>query len=129
MSGSFRIAPDVRFRVIDDEVVVVRQGEGDVLVFNQVAARVIQLVGEGLTPQQIGDRAVDEFDAPEMVMLVVNANPANHTDGAPKVVLDIALDVPPAEETVSWVLIAGLLAATVVVLVLLLYMRQKGLKS
>ena len=71
----------------------------------------------------------DEFDAPEMMMLVVNANPANHTDGAPKVVLDIALDVPPAEETVSWVLIAGLLAATVVVLVLLVYMRQKGLRS
>ena len=65
MSGSFRIAPDVRFRVIDDEVVVVRQGEGDVLVFNQVASRVIQLVSEGLSSQQIGDRAVDEFDAPE----------------------------------------------------------------
>jgi hypothetical protein len=65
MSSSYRIAPDVRYRVIDDEAVVVRQNEGDVLVFNQVAARVIQLVGEGLSPQQIGDRAVDEFDAPE----------------------------------------------------------------
>jgi len=65
MLGSFRIASDVRYRVIDDEAVVVRQGEGDVLVFNQVAARVIQLVGEGLTSQQIGDHAVDEFDAPE----------------------------------------------------------------
>mgnify|MGYP001814352606 CR=1 FL=1 len=65
MSGSFRIAPDVRYRVIDDEAVVVRQGEGDVLVFNQVAARVIQLVGEGLSSQQISDRVVDEFDAPD----------------------------------------------------------------
>jgi len=65
MSSSFRIAPDVRYRVIDDEAVVVRQNEGDVLVFNQVAARVIQLVGEGLSTRQIGDRAVDEFDAPE----------------------------------------------------------------
>jgi hypothetical protein len=65
MSSSYRIAPDVRYRVIDDEAVVVRQNEGDVLVFNQVAARVIQLVGEGLSPQQIGDRAVDEFDARE----------------------------------------------------------------
>ena len=65
MPSAFRIAPDVRYRVIDDEAVVVRQREGDVLVFNQVAARVIQLVGEGLSPLQIGDRAVDEFDAPE----------------------------------------------------------------
>ena len=65
MPSAFRIAPDVRYRVIDDEAVVVRQREGDVLVFNQVAARVIQLVGEGLSLQQIGDRAVDEFDAPE----------------------------------------------------------------
>jgi len=65
MPSAFRIAPDVRYRVIDDEAVVVRQREGDVLVFNQVAARVIQLVGEGLSPQQIRDRTVDEFDAPE----------------------------------------------------------------
>lgn len=68
MPSAFRIAPDVRYRVIDDEAVVVRQREGDVLVFNQVAARVIQLVGEGLTSQQIGDHAVDEFDAPEAVI-------------------------------------------------------------
>ena len=68
MPSAFRIAPDVRYRVIDDEAVVVRQREGDVLVFNQVAARVIQLVGEGLSPQQIGDCAVDEFDAPEAMI-------------------------------------------------------------
>ena len=65
MSSSYRIAPEVRYRVIDDEAVVVRQREGDVLVFNQVAARVIQLVGKGLSSKQIGDRTVDEFDAPE----------------------------------------------------------------
>ena len=68
MPSSFRIAPDVRYRVIDDEAVVVRQREGDVLVFNQVAARVIQLVGEGLSSLQIEDRAVDEFDAPEAMI-------------------------------------------------------------
>ncbi|MFC2144534.1 PqqD family protein [Acidobacteriota bacterium] len=61
----FRVAPDVRYRLIDDEAIVVRQNEGDVLVFNDVAARVLQLVSEGLTPQQISDRAVEEYDAPE----------------------------------------------------------------
>jgi hypothetical protein len=64
MSSSFRIAKDVRYRVIDDEAVVVRQREGDVLVLNQVAARVLQLVGENLSPTEIGDRVVEEFEAP-----------------------------------------------------------------
>ena len=65
MSREFRITPEVRYRIIDDEAVVVRQGEGDVLVFNQVAARVVHLVGEGLDAQRIGDLLVDEYDAPE----------------------------------------------------------------
>ena len=65
MSDSFRVAPDIRYRVIDDEAVVVRQQEGDVLVLNQVAARVLQLVGEGLSPDQIGDRVAGEYEAPE----------------------------------------------------------------
>ena len=65
MSNSFRVSPEIRYRVIDDEAVVVRQREGDVLVLNQVAARVLQLVGEGLSPAEIGDRVVSEYEAPE----------------------------------------------------------------
>ena len=65
MASSFRISRDVRYRLIDDEAVVVRQREGDVLVLNEVAARVLQLVGEGLTPSQVGDRIVGEFEAPD----------------------------------------------------------------
>ena len=65
MSDSFRVSPDIRYRVIDDEAVVVRQREGDVLVLNEVAARVLQLVGEGLSPAEIGDRVVSEYEAPE----------------------------------------------------------------
>ncbi len=68
------------------------------------------------------------FDAPDMVMLVVNANPANQTDGSPQVVLDIALDVPPAEPA-PWGLVVFLLAAVVVVLVVLVYIRQERLRS
>jgi len=65
MLTSFKVAPDIRYRVIDDEAVVVRQSEGDVLVLNEVAARVLQLVGEGLSPTEIGDRVVNEYEAPE----------------------------------------------------------------
>jgi uncharacterized membrane protein len=68
------------------------------------------------------------FDAPDTVMLVVNANPANATDGSPKAVLDIALDVPPAEEA-PWGLVAILIAATVVVLAVLIYIRSERLRS
>ena len=68
MSRSFRVAPDIRYRVIDEEAVVVRQREGDVLVLNQVAARVLQLVGQGLSPTEIGDRVTGEFEAPEAVI-------------------------------------------------------------
>ena len=70
MSRSFRVAPDVRYRVIDDEAVVVRQREGDVLVLNQVAARVLQLVGEGLSPDEIGDRVAGEYEVPEATIRV-----------------------------------------------------------
>ena len=68
MSRSFRVAPDIRYRVIDEEAVVVRQREGDVLVLNQVAARVLQLVGQGLSPTEIGDRVTGEYEAPEVVI-------------------------------------------------------------
>ena len=70
MSRSFRVAPDIRYRVIDDEAVVVRQREGDVVVLNQVAARVLQLVGEGLSPDEIGDRVAGEYEAPEATIRV-----------------------------------------------------------
>jgi hypothetical protein len=65
MSITFKVSPDVRYRVIDDEAVVVRQGEGDVLVLNEVAAKVLQLVGEGLSAPEIGNRLSSEYEAPE----------------------------------------------------------------
>ena len=65
MSSSYKVSPDIRYRVIDDEAVVVRQSEGDVLVLNQVAARVLQLVDENLSPAEIGDRVAAEYEAPE----------------------------------------------------------------
>jgi hypothetical protein len=68
------------------------------------------------------------FDAPNTVMVVVNANPANVTTGGPKAVLDIALDVPP-EEGAPWSLVAFLLAAIVVVLAVLVYIRSERLRS
>ncbi len=70
----------------------------------------------------------DGFDAPDTVMVVVNADPTNGTDGSPKAVLDIPLEVPPDEDA-PWGLIAVLLAATVAVLAVLTYIRSRRLRS
>jgi hypothetical protein len=40
---------DVRFRVVDDEGVVIRQAAAEVMVLNQVATRVLALA-DGVTP-------------------------------------------------------------------------------
>lgn len=71
----------------------------------------------------------DEFEAPETVMLVLNANPANVTDGSPSVVLDIALDVPPPDGGVPWWLVTILLVATVAALLSLILVRSGRLRS
>lgn len=72
------MAPDVRFRVVGGEGVVVRQDAGEVLVVNGVAARVLELLdprratGRGPQPGDRGrcfdellDRLGGEFEATE----------------------------------------------------------------
>lgn len=42
-------SPDIRFRIIDGEAVVVRQKAAEVVVLNEVGARILDLAG-GTTP-------------------------------------------------------------------------------
>jgi hypothetical protein len=44
-----RPAPDVRFRIVDGEAVVVRQKSSEVLVMSEVAARILALA-DGIRP-------------------------------------------------------------------------------
>ena len=44
-----RPAPDVRFRIVDREAVVVRQKSAEVLVMSEVAARILSLA-DGVRP-------------------------------------------------------------------------------
>lgn len=44
-----RPAPDVRFRIVDGEAVVVRQKSAEVLVMSEVAARILVLA-DGIRP-------------------------------------------------------------------------------
>ena len=65
MPVSFKVASSIRYRIIDDEAVVVRQREGDVVVLNQVAARVLELVGANLSPDEMVAALVEEYEADE----------------------------------------------------------------
>ena len=43
---------------------VVRQTNAEVLVLNEVGARILELVDEGLSHDQLVERLTDEFEAP-----------------------------------------------------------------
>jgi hypothetical protein len=47
--AAFTLNPDIRFRRVGDEAVVLAQDAGEVLVLNEVGARVLELI-EGKTP-------------------------------------------------------------------------------
>lgn len=57
-----RPAPDVRFRIVDREAVVVRQRSAEVLVMSEVAARILDLA-DGVRPvREWLDVLADEFE-------------------------------------------------------------------
>lgn len=73
----YRIRKAVRYRIVDREAVVVRQDSGEVMVLNEVGARVLALLDEGLSPTQIAGRIPEEFEvtpeqADEDVKLYLN---------------------------------------------------------
>jgi hypothetical protein len=60
---SVRLCSDVRYQRVADEGVVVRQDAGEVLVLNEVGTRILVLLDQGLSRQQIVERLHEEFDA------------------------------------------------------------------
>lgn len=58
----YRIKKAVRYRIVDREAVVVRQDSGEVMVLNEVGARVLALLAEGLSPDRIARRIPEEFE-------------------------------------------------------------------
>ena len=57
-----RPAPDVRFRIVDGEAVVVRQKSAEVLVMSEVAARILALA-DGVRPvRELLDVLATEFE-------------------------------------------------------------------
>ena len=58
----YRRCSDVRFRIVLDEGVVIKQDTAEVLVLNEVGARVLDLVDGRRTTSDIGDALAGEFD-------------------------------------------------------------------
>ena len=61
----YRRRSDVRFRVMDGEAVVLRQDDAEVVVLNEVGTRILQLVDEGGSVDQIVALLLEEFEVGE----------------------------------------------------------------
>ena len=61
--GTLRPRSDVRYRRVAGEGVVLLQDANEVLALNEVAARILEHVGAGLTMPDIVDRLLEEFEA------------------------------------------------------------------
>jgi coenzyme PQQ synthesis protein D (PqqD) len=61
--------PGVRFRVLDDEAVVLHQGSAEVLVLDPVATRILSLA-DGVAPvSRWAEVLLREYDVPEEVLV------------------------------------------------------------
>lgn len=58
----FAPRPDVRYRRVGDEAVVVRQEAAEVVVLNAVAARILELVDQGHSRGEMIEVLLQEFD-------------------------------------------------------------------
>ncbi len=56
------LSGDVRYRVINDEAVLVRQRAGEVLALNEVGTRVVELLDGRRQVGEIVDALVDELE-------------------------------------------------------------------
>jgi hypothetical protein len=61
-SSVYRHCGDVRYRVIDDEAVVIRQDAGEVLGLNDIGARVLELVDGKASVEVLLEKMAGEFE-------------------------------------------------------------------
>ena len=71
---SFKIRTDVRYRLIREEAVVLKQEEGETLVLNEVASRILQLLEEEKSIEEIAEQLLVEFEVdPEDLLADVSS--------------------------------------------------------
>ncbi|MDH3255845.1 MAG: PqqD family protein [Acidobacteriota bacterium] len=59
---SFRLRSDVRYRVVSGQAVIIAQDAGEAIVLNEIGTRVLELIAEGLSDQDIVDALDEEFE-------------------------------------------------------------------
>ena len=59
---AYRVRPDVRFRLVREEAVVLKQDEGETLVLNEVASRILQLLDGQRTISEVAEALLAEFE-------------------------------------------------------------------
>lgn len=65
-SGVFERVPSVRFRVVEDQGLILRQDTSEVVVVNEVAARILQLLDGQRALREVAAILADEFaETPE----------------------------------------------------------------
>lgn len=63
-----RLRSDVRFRVVGGEAIVVLQSAAEVVVVNEVGARILELLAEERAFAAILDALTEDFEAPRDVL-------------------------------------------------------------
>ena len=58
----FRPRRDVRFRVVGDEAVIVRQEDAEVIALNEVGASVLALLDSRRSVREVLDSLLDQYD-------------------------------------------------------------------
>jgi hypothetical protein len=62
MIAMYALCPDIRYRIVADEGVVVRQEAGEVLVLNAVGARVMELLNKPMSAAGLVNVLAEEYD-------------------------------------------------------------------
>ncbi len=66
-------APDVRYRLVHDEGVVIRQEAGEALVLNEVGARILDLIDGQLDVRGLTLQLLEEFEVEPKALLTDTA--------------------------------------------------------
>jgi hypothetical protein len=64
----FRLREDVRYRIVGQEAVVVRQEAAEVIALNEVGARVLELLSDAKGIDEVVDTLIREFDVDRSVL-------------------------------------------------------------
>jgi hypothetical protein len=62
LSTVFRRVGDIRYRIIDDEAVVIRQHAGEVIGLNPTGARLLELIDSETSVEGLADALAVEFE-------------------------------------------------------------------